>query len=66
MKTTTLLMLGLMAALAVAGNAAADPASTDQPDQRKACEPIYLDSDGHLQINEDCIGPPPTGLGQSP
>ena len=57
MKTTTLVLLALAAALAAAGPVAADEPA---PAPEKACEPVYLDNQGNLQVNPDCIGPPPT------
>ena len=53
MKTTTLVILGLMAALAFAGPAA----GAETSNSAEACEPVWVDNDGEMHVNPDCIGP---------
>ena len=63
MKTTTLVILGLMAALAFAGGGAA--AETTSTGLEGACEPFYVDNEGKAHVNADCIGPATADAGQA-
>lgn len=65
MKTTTIAMLGLMIALALAGPAAAEDLASDSSSAR-ACEPVWVDNDGEVHFNADCVGPAPADRARSP
>lgn len=58
MKTTTMVMLGLVAALVMgAGTVTAEDASGTRAGQ---CEPVWIDADNNVHIDIECIDIPPS------
>ncbi len=53
MKTTTMVMFGLLAALALAADAGATEV---HPAPSGACEPVWIDNEGTPHVNPTCIG----------
>ena len=60
MNTTTTMLLGLLAALALSAGAAAEDAGS--PGQAgtgadAACEPVWVSTSGDVHVDPGCIGP---------